>query len=211
MAKVKNIKYSEMLRSNNRQQQQLNDIVLRSLEEEKLIANKLNQVDTNNTFGQRAADAVARFGGSWSFIILFAVIILVWIVLNSAVLMSHAFDVYPYILLNLVLSCLAALQAPVIMMSQNRQDEKDRRRAMDDYAVNLKAEVDLMTLHEKMDLLVGEQMKILLDSQAEQLAMIRDLQKNLIAKKAKDTDLSSGTHEGEKEGKSKKKDKQTEV
>ena len=133
MAKVKNIKYSEMLRSNNRQQQQLNDIVLRTLEEEKLIANKLNQVDTNNTFGQRAADAVARFGGSWSFIILFAVIILVWIVLNSAVLMSHAFDVYPYILLNLVLSCLAALQAPVIMMSQNRQDEKDRRRAMNDY------------------------------------------------------------------------------
>ncbi|MFJ7567810.1 DUF1003 domain-containing protein [Herminiimonas sp. NPDC097707] len=132
--------------------------------------------------GQRAADAVAAFGGSWIFIGLFAATMLVWISLNSLVLLHYdkAFDPYPYILLNLVLSMLAAIQAPVILMSQNRQAEKDRLNAQHDYEVNLKAELEIMLLHEKIDMLREGQWSTLLDLQKEQLAMLTSLneQKN---------------------------------
>ena len=105
----------------------------------------------SRTFGERLADRVAQFGGSWPFIIVFCVVLAAWIGLNSWILMERAFDPYPYILLNLMLSCLASLQAPVILMSQNRQAARDRQRAEEDYEINLKAELEIKALHDKLD------------------------------------------------------------
>lgn len=127
-----------------------------------------------SSFGQRAADAVASFGGSWPFVGLFAVAMVGWIGLN-AFLSTRAFDPYPYILLNLFLSMLAAIQAPVILMSQNRQSEKDRLSAEHDYEVNLKAELEIMLLHEKMDGLRERQWNELLQIQREQLALLKSM------------------------------------
>jgi uncharacterized membrane protein len=131
--------------------------------------------------GQRAADAVANFGGSWTFIGVFGLILLTWVVLNSYVLQQAgraAFDPYPYILLNLFLSMLASIQAPVILMSQNRQAEKDRINAMHDYEVNLKAELEIMALHEKMDSLSIRQWDALIEMQREQLQWLKQLADN---------------------------------
>lgn len=111
------------------------------------------------TFGQRASDAVARFAGSWAFIFSFIAIMAIWMVLNI-VLRDKAFDAYPFILLNLVLSCIAAVQAPLIMMSQNRQEAKDRERAENDFKVNLKSELIIDDLHRKMDIVLENQKKI---------------------------------------------------
>ena len=124
--------------------------------------------------GQRAADAVASFGGSWTFVGLFAAVMFGWVALNAYLLMSRGrtFDPYPYILLNLFLSMLAAIQAPVILMSQNRQSEKDRLSAEHDYEVNLKAELEIMLLHEKLDLLREKQWNELLHLQKEQLNLL---------------------------------------
>jgi uncharacterized membrane protein len=129
------------------------------------------------TRGQRAADAVATFGGSWTFVGLFAATMLFWVGLNTFLLMSRGstFDPYPYILLNLFLSMLAAIQAPIILMSQNRQSEKDRANADHDYEVNLKAELEIMLLHEKIDLLREKQWDELLVTQKEQLALLAAL------------------------------------
>jgi len=112
--------------------------------------------DEKRTFGERIADQVAEFGGSWTFIGLFIATLVAWIALNSWILVERAFDPYPYILLNLLLSCLASLQAPVILMSQNRQAKRDRERAEDDYEVNLQAEVEIKALHEKLDQLAAQ-------------------------------------------------------
>ncbi|RBA24505.1 DUF1003 domain-containing protein [Herminiimonas fonticola] len=130
--------------------------------------------DEKASRGQRAADAVAAFGGSWAFIGLFGAIMFTWVLLNSFILLHYdkAFDPYPYILLNLVLSMLAAIQAPVILMSQNRQAEKDRLNAKHDYEVNLKAELEIMLLHEKLDVLREGQWNTLLELQKEQLALL---------------------------------------
>ncbi len=129
------------------------------------------------TVGQRLADRVAAFGGSWTFISIFAAILFIWIILNSFVLIIYrdSFDPYPYILLNLFLSMLAAIQAPIIMMSQNRQNYKDRVNAEHDYEVNLKAELEIMTLHEKIDELKEKQWAGLLTMQQEQLALLSKL------------------------------------
>ncbi len=118
-----------------------------------IVRNVNVEEEERKTFGQRIADRVAAFGGSWTFILGFLAMIVVWMIINTAILRSKAFDAYPYILLNLVLSCLAALQAPVIMMSQNRQSAKDRLQADSDYEVNLKAELEIANLHKKIDLL----------------------------------------------------------
>jgi uncharacterized membrane protein len=116
------------------------------------VARNVNEiVDEKYTFGQKVADGVARFGGSWNFIGLFAAILITWVILNTVILRDHAYDPYPFILLNLFLSMLAALQAPVIMMSQNRQAAKDRIQADLDYQTNLKAELEIMQLHRKVD------------------------------------------------------------
>ena len=117
----------------------------------------MEELEQPLTRGQRWADHIASFGGSWTFILLFFGIIIGWIVLNVAFLRRASFDPYPFILLNLLLSCLAALQAPVIMMSQNRQEEKDRERAKKDYMINLKAELELRVMHEKLDHLTQQQ------------------------------------------------------
>jgi uncharacterized membrane protein len=131
----------------------------------------------NPSAGQRAADAVASFGGSWTFVGLFAAGMLFWVGLNTILVMRHgdSFDPYPYILLNLFLSMLAAVQAPIILMSQNRQAEKDRLSAEHDYEVNLKAELEIMLLHDKIDLLRQRQWEELLTIQQEQLRLLAEL------------------------------------
>ena len=131
------------------------------------------------TFGQRVADGVATFGGSWKFIISFGVFLLVWITANSIFLLRETFDPYPFILLNLILSCLAALQAPVIMMSQNRQEEKDRDRARKDYMINLKSELEIRMLHEKLDHLITHQQQELIEIQKIQVEMMNDIMERL--------------------------------
>ncbi len=128
--------------------------------------------DGDRTFGERAADALARFAGSWTFIIGFSVVLALWMALNVTGAVFGAFDPYPFILLNLVLSSIAALQAPVIMMSQRRQEEKDRRRSENDYRVNLKAELEIRNLHDKIDHHLMRQW--------EQLAAIQRLQIELL-------------------------------
>ena len=132
---------------------------------------------TPPTFGQRAADAVATFGGSWAFVALFCATMLVWVGLNAFLLWARGstFDPYPYILLNLFLSMLAAIQAPIILMSQNRQADKDRIRGEHDYEVNLKAELEIMLLHEKIDELQKTQWSELITIQSEQLQLLRRL------------------------------------
>jgi uncharacterized membrane protein len=129
------------------------------------------------TLGQRAADATARIGGSWGFVLGFALVLAAWIATNSLLLAGHAFDPYPYILLNLVLSCLAALQAPIIRMAQNRQAARDRAQADQDFRVNLKAEIAIMNLHQKLDHLLHTQWERLLELQQIQIDMLSDLEK----------------------------------
>ena len=111
------------------------------------------------TLGQRAADTIAKFAGSWAFIFSFAGVLILWMVVN-AILATKAFDPYPFILLNLVLSCVAAIQAPLIMMSQNRQEEKDRHRAENDYKVNLKTEIMIEDLYDKVNAILAKQSQI---------------------------------------------------
>ncbi|MEQ1598006.1 MAG: DUF1003 domain-containing protein [Methylotenera sp.] len=152
--------------------------VARHITERKHISKNTSlEQDDSKTFGQRAADAVAKFGGSWAFIILFGVVLVCWVILNSVVLANYdkAFDPYPYILLNLFLSMLASIQAPIILMSQNRQAEKDRQNAEHDYEVNLKAELEIMLLHEKVDLLRENQWSELIAIQKEQLRLLGNL------------------------------------
>lgn len=122
------------------------------------ISKNINKIDDLNlTLGQKTADKIASFGGSWPFIITFGVVLAGWIIINGIILIKRAFDPYPFILLNLVLSCLASIQAPIIMMSQNRQTEKDRLSAANDYLVNLKSEIIVEDLHYKIDLLLEQQ------------------------------------------------------
>jgi uncharacterized membrane protein len=154
----------------------LDEEVVKSLREHELISENLNvESDSQLTFGQRVADHVAGFGGSWSFILTFAVILAGWIAFNTLAILRQPFDPYPYILLNLVLSCLAALQAPVIMMSQNRQEARDRLRAEHDYRVNLKAELEIRQLHWKMDQLLTHQWRRLLEIQQIQTDLMEEL------------------------------------
>lgn len=152
--------------------------VARHLAERRPIARDLStDMDAHPTRGQRAADAVASFGGSWLFVGLFGVTLVGWIAVNTVLLAwrGQTFDPYPFILLNLVLSMLAAIQAPVILMSQNRQGQKDRLHAEHDYEVNLKAELEIMLLHQKLDELRQTQWAELLDLQQQQLALLAGL------------------------------------
>jgi uncharacterized membrane protein len=154
---------------------QLDHDVIQSLADDDIITQNIErEIDGDRTFGERAADVIASFGGSWTFIISFMVFISIWMALNVAGLLG-AFDPYPFILLNLVLSCIAALQAPVIMMSQKRQEAKDRRRSENDYRVNLKAELEIQHLHEKIDHLLTRQWERLAEIQAIQIELMEDL------------------------------------
>ena len=154
----------------------LEEAVLHSLGKRELLSPKLEtEFDEPETIGAAIADKVASFGGSWTFIISFGLILLVWITSN-ALLAQRAFDPYPFILLNLVLSTLAALQAPVIMMSQNRQEVKDRKRAESDYMVNLKAELEIRFVHEKLDHLLYRQMQNLMEMQEIQIDTLKRIE-----------------------------------
>ena len=134
-----------------------------------------DEPDENASFGERVADGMARLGGSWPFVLSFLGILLVWTAANSLLLHDRGFDPYPYILLNLVLSCLAALQAPVIMMSQNRAETRDRLRAEGDYRVNLKAEIEIAGLHEKLDHVLHTQYEELIELQEAELDLLEQL------------------------------------
>ena len=159
----------------------LEEDVLKTIQNQESLAAKIgaDSDTTNFTFGQRLADKIASFGGSWKFIIIFGLFILVWISSNIIFLLNKGFDPYPFILLNLILSCLAALQAPVIMMSQNRQEEKDRERSKQDYMVNLKSELEIRMLHEKIDHLIIHQQQELLNIQQVQVEMMEDIMKQI--------------------------------
>ncbi len=134
-----------------------------------------DDLKSKDNYGQKLADKVASFGGSWTFIISFLIILFIWIVSNALLLHNKGFDPYPFILLNLFLSCLAAFQAPVIMMSQNRQEEKDRERAKKDYIVNLKSEVEIRGLHDKLDHMLIHQQQKLLEIQQMQIELLQDI------------------------------------
>jgi len=150
--------------------------VLDGMREQEILAkNPEAEFETRLTMGQRMADRIATFGGSWTFIILFAALLFLWMFVNSYLLAARPFDPYPYILLNLVLSTVAAIQAPVIMMSQNRQEARDRLRAMHDYQVNLKAELEIRQLHQKIDHLLSHQWERLIEIQEIQMDLINEV------------------------------------
>ena len=158
----------------------LDQTVLDSLKDRTTLTDKLDGEEIQvMTFGQRIADQVASFGGSWTFIILFAVFLLIWICINIYWLGNRGFDPYPFILLNLILSSLAAIQAPVIMMSQNRQEEKDRERGRKDYMINLKSELEIRMLHEKIDHLIINEQQEVLEIHKVQIEMMNDILKRL--------------------------------
>ena len=153
----------------------LSEIVIQSIEEKNLISEKIIESEEKHlSLGSKLADKMAAFGGSWGFIISFLLLMLGWMALNIY-FFSRPFDPYPFILLNLILSTIAALQAPLIMMSQNRKEEKDRERAINDYMINLKAEIEVRNLNQKLELMITEQMKNLFDIQKMQMDMLEQL------------------------------------
>lgn len=154
--------------------------VMEAIKNNSILTDNLEE-DTEDvlTFGQKIADKVAGFGGSWTFIIFFFSFILLWMIVNIFIFTTKPFDPYPFILLNLILSCLAAIQAPIIMMSQNRQEQKDRIRAEHDYKINLKAELEIKLLNDKIDHLLVHQNKKLLEIQEVQIDYLEDLMKEL--------------------------------
>jgi len=164
-----------MLESEKGELSSLDQEVLESLRQHELLASNVDaEFEQEWTLGERLADRIATFGGSWTFLLIFGAFLAGWIIMNSVVLYRRPVDPYPFILLNLVLSTLAAIQAPVIMMSQNRQEAKDRIRAQHDYQVNLKAELEIRHLHEKMDHLLSHQWERLVEIQQIQLELLAE-------------------------------------
>src|SRR3954471_16286753 len=154
----------------------LDQEVVESLRQHEIVASNIEkQFERKLTFGERLSDHIAEFGGSWKFILSFGAVLVVWIIINGVVLVTRAFDPFPFILLNLILSCLAALQAPVIMMSQNRAEARDRLRAENDYKVNLKAELEIRHLHEKIDHLLRKQYNRLFEIQQIQIELLEEI------------------------------------
>ena len=171
-----------LLQAEKKELNKLETEVLESLGKDELLSHKLkNQNLPALSFGDRIADKVASFGGSWAFIISFFIFLLLWMLLNVVMVATSGstFDPYPFILLNLILSTLASIQAPVIMMSQNRKEERDRQRAEDDYKINLKAELEIRMLHEKIDHMILRQNQRLIDIQEQQTDMLTDILKKL--------------------------------
>jgi uncharacterized membrane protein len=154
----------------------LDQEVIESLEQHEILSSDIiKQFEKKLTFGERLSDHIASFGGSWRFIILFGAVLFGWIILNAILLLNRGFDPYPFILLNLILSCLAAIQAPIIMMSQNRAEARDRLRAENDYKVNLKAELEIRHLHEKIDHLLRRQYNRLFEIQQIQIELLEEI------------------------------------
>jgi uncharacterized membrane protein len=154
----------------------LDQEVVASLEQHEILSADISsQFERKLTFGERLSDHIAEFGGSWKFLISFGAVLVIWIAINGVILATRAFDPYPFILLNLILSCLAAVQAPIIMMSQNRAEARDRLRADNDYKVNLKAELEIRHLHEKLDHLLRRQYNRLFEIQQIQIELLQEL------------------------------------
>jgi len=150
--------------------------VLDSIADKGILSKNLGEtVERSLTFGQRLADHIAQFGGSWFFISIFGIFLFIWMLINIIVMTSHPFDPYPFILLNLILSCIAAIQAPIIMMSQNRQEEKDRQRALYDYQVNLKAELEIRLLNDKVDHLLLQHGQRMMEIQQIQIELMEEI------------------------------------
>lgn len=171
---------NDLLTAKSENIKRLQEIVRKSIQDETLITNNLlNPPREILTKGQSISDKVAKFGGSWAFIITFVIILVVWILFNTLTPVKDNFDPYPFILMNLILSCIAALQAPIIMMSQNRQEEKDRKRGENDYLINLKAELEIRALSQKIDLLIQQELQTLFESQASQLEILKKLEEKL--------------------------------
>jgi len=169
---------NELLAQDFGELNEVEKIVSKSINNRKILSKHHSlPTDKNLSLGERLADKVASFGGSWSFIIIFFIILIIWMGYNAWILHDKGFDPYPFILLNLILSCLAAIQAPIIMMSQNRQEAKDRQRAEHDYKINLKAEVEIRMLHEKLDHLLLHQNKRLLEIQKVEMEMLEGIEK----------------------------------
>lgn len=166
----------ELLAEEGRELTSIEQDVVEKLRNEEIVAVDTNlELDQRLTLGDRLSDRVARFGGSWAFILSFGAFLFIWMLINSIALLRRPFDPYPFILLNLILSTLAAIQAPIIMMSQNRQEAKDRLRAEHDYRVNLKAELEIRLLSERVDALVHHQWQRLLEIQRIQLELMEEL------------------------------------
>jgi len=166
----------QMLEEEKGELTELDQSVVQSFKDNEILARNIEvEYEEKLKPGERIADKIATYGGSWKFIITFAIVLAVWIIINSVVLLLRPFDPYPFILLNLVLSCLAAIQAPVIMMSQNRQEVKDRARSEHDYQINLKAELEIRNLHQKIDHLLTHQWERLVQIQKVQLEMMEEL------------------------------------
>lgn len=166
-----------LLNSEKEQMKRLKKIVENSIHDEKLILESLQNPPSDLlSQGQKISDVVAKFGGSWAFILSFFGILFVWILFNTLTPIKDNFDPYPFILMNLILSCIAALQAPIIMMSQNRQEEKDRKRSENDYLINLKSELEIRSLNQKIDILQNEQINLLIESNAKQLELLNHLE-----------------------------------
>lgn len=178
--KIKIEEFDKLLNDENEHLNKLHKIVKDTLlAEELIIRNLLNPPIEILTSGQRISDKVAKFGGSWSFILSFGFILTCWIIFNTLAIHAFRFDPFPFILMNLILSCIAALQAPVIMMSQNRQEEKDRMRSENDYLINLKAEMQIRSLNEKIDLLLEEQIESLFKTQQKQFDILNQINYNV--------------------------------
>jgi uncharacterized membrane protein len=171
---------AEILKTSSRE---MYDLEKEMAKEEQAISRNINrEFESSLTLGERFADRLANFGGSWTFIGIFMAMMVIWMGINSFVHVEKPFDPFPFILLNLVLSCLAAVQAPVIMMSQNRQEAKDRLRVEHDFEINLKAEIEIRKLHERMDHLLMHQWQHLMDIQQLQVNMMEEINQRSIEK-----------------------------
>lgn len=175
------LKYIElMISKDSSKMETLNESIVKGIKNNETMSNNLNDtMEKHLTIGQKMADGIAKFGGSWPFIFIFMTVLIIWIIINSIGILAQPFDKYPYILLNLALSCLAAIQAPIIMMSQNRQASRDREEADNDYRVNLKAEIEVALLHEKMDYLITSQWQHMVQMQHMQIELLGELQKQV--------------------------------
>lgn len=170
----------QLISTDSGKMEQLNETIVQSIKDNTTITDKLNPTPTKKlSTGQKTADGIAKFGGSWPFIFIFITVLAVWIIVNSTMIFFTPFDPYPYILLNLALSCLAAIQAPIIMMSQNRQEQRDRAEANNDYQINLKSEIEVNLLHEKMDYLINSQWQHLVQMQNMQIELLGELQEQI--------------------------------
>ncbi|WP_266205650.1 DUF1003 domain-containing protein [Pontibacter kalidii] len=176
LAKYRKLYLEQLLRKELGELTELEEEVVKSINQQELLSSNVEEkLEERISLGDRMADHIASFGGSWTFILLFFSFLLLWMAVNVYLLATRPFDPYPFILLNLILSCLAAIQAPIIMMSQNRQESKDRLRSEHDYKVNLKAELEIRLLHEKIDHLLMHQNQQMVEIQQLQLDLLEDI------------------------------------